>query len=151
MLDRLRARAVETGRTNLQYVQSGLLSYVHEGLPVAGIYTRKVLHHMPDFWKALALDRIVRLLQPGGVLRLHDMIYEFQPADAAAVFDRWLSSAAHDPATGYTRDDFITHIRTEHSTFRWLIEPMRASAGLTVVTVDLDRPVYGTYACVKAR
>lgn len=100
MLQRLRARAAETGRTNLQCVQAGLLSYVHEGTLVAGIYTRNALHHLPDFWKALALNRIARLVQPGGVLRLHDLIYDFQPANAAAVFDRWLSSAAHDPVTG---------------------------------------------------
>jgi SAM-dependent methyltransferase len=132
-------------------VQAGLLSYVHEGPLVAGVYTRNALHHLPDFWKVLALARIARLLQPGGVLRLHDLIYDFEPADAAAVFDRWLSSAAHDPATGYTREDFITHIRTEHSTFRWLLEPMLAAVGLTIVTAEFDRSVYGTYTCVKAR
>jgi ubiquinone/menaquinone biosynthesis C-methylase UbiE len=151
MTDRLRERAAEAGLTNVRCVQAGLLTYVYEGPPVAGVYTRNALHHLPDFWKALALDRIAGMLQPGGVLRLHDLIYDFQPADAAAVFDRWLSSAAHDLATGYTRDDFVTHIRTEHSTFRWLFEPMLAAVGFTVVTAEFDRSVYGAYTCVKGR
>ena len=85
------------------------------------------------------------------VAALYDLIYDFQPADAAAVFDRWLCGAAHDPATGYTREDFITHIRTEHSTFRWLLEPMLAAVGLTIVGAEFERFVYGTYTCVKAR
>ncbi len=82
-------------------------------------------------------------------MRLHDLIYDFQPADAAEVFGRWLDAAAQDAASGYTCDDFATHIRTEHSTFRWLFEPMLAAAGLDVVTAHFDRSVDGAYTCVK--
>ncbi len=46
------------------------------------MFTRNALHHLPDFWKAIALDRIATFLRPGGVLRLHDLIFDFQPAAA---------------------------------------------------------------------
>jgi ubiquinone/menaquinone biosynthesis C-methylase UbiE len=123
MLEFLRRRAAAAAVTNLACVQAGFLSYQHAGPPADAVYTRNTLHQLPDFWKAVALDRIGRMLRPGGVLRLHDLIYDFQPSEADTVFQRWLDNAADDPARGYTRADFAEHVRTEHSTFRWLLEP----------------------------
>lgn len=51
------------------------------------------------------LDRIGRILRPGGVLRLHDLVYDFQPSEADAVCQRWLAHAADGPTLGYTRAD----------------------------------------------
>jgi hypothetical protein len=110
---------------------------------------KPALHQLPGFWKALALDRIARMLRPGGVLRLRDLIYDFQPADAERVFAGWFGAATRDPADGYTAEDYAEHIRTEFSTFRWLLEPMLAAAGFRVVTVEFERRLYGAYTCVK--
>jgi ubiquinone/menaquinone biosynthesis C-methylase UbiE len=147
MLAVLRRRAAAAGVANLACVQAGLLSYRHAGPPADAVYTRNALHQLPDFWKALALDRIGAMLRPGGVLRLRDLVYDFQPSEAEAVFARWLEGAADDPARGYTAADYATHIRTEHSTFRWLLEPMLAAAGFQVVTAEFSGSVYGAYTC----
>jgi len=127
----------------------GFLSYQHGGALVDGVYTRNALHHLPDFWKGLALDRIAGIMRPGGVLRLHDLIYDFQPTEADNVIERWLKGAGDDPARGYTREDFERHIRTEFSTFRWLLEPMLANTGFHIVTADFIGSVYGAYTCIK--
>jgi hypothetical protein len=87
------------------------------------------------------------MLRPGGVLRLHDLIYDFQPSQADAVFQRWLDNAVDDPALGYTSADFAEHIRAEHSTFRWLLEPMLAASGFEIVTAEFSGSVYGAYTC----
>ena len=79
MLAVLRERAADAGLRNLDCVRAGFLSYSHAGPPADGVYTRHALHQLPDFWKALALDRIARMLRPGGVLRLRDLIYDFRP------------------------------------------------------------------------
>ena len=147
MLEFLRVRAAAAAVTNLTCVQAGFLSYQHAGPPADAVYTRNALHQLPDFWKAVALDRISRMLRPGGVLRLRDLIYDFQPSEADTVFQRWLDNAADDPARGYTSADFAEHIRTEHSTFRWLLEPMLAAAGFEIVTADFRGSVYGAYTC----
>jgi ubiquinone/menaquinone biosynthesis C-methylase UbiE len=149
MLEFLRRRAAAAAVTNLTCVQAGFLSYQHAGPPADAVYTRNALHQLPDSWKAVALDRISRMLRPGGVLRLHDLIYDFQPSEADTVFQRWLEGAADDPARGYTSADFAEHIRTEHSTFRWLLEPMLAATGLEIVTADFSSSVYGAYTCRK--
>lgn len=49
----------------------------------------------------------------------------------------------------YTRDDLATHVRTEHSTYRWLLEPMLDAAGFEIIQTDFNRSVYGAYTCVK--
>jgi ubiquinone/menaquinone biosynthesis C-methylase UbiE len=150
MLAVLRERVAETGLGNVECVRAGFLSYEHTGAPADAVYTRNALHQLPDFWKALALERIANLLRPGGVLRLRDLIFDFQPAEAGAVLDDWLDDAVQDPSRGYTREDFAEHLRTEFSTFRWLLEPMLAAAGFTVESVDFDGSIYGAYTCVKA-
>ena len=149
MLAVLRQRVTEARLGNVECVRAGFLSYEHTGAPADAVYTRNALHQLPDFWKALALERIANLLRPGGVLRLRDLIFDFQPGEAEAVLDGWLDDAVADPARGYTRADFAEHLRTEFSTFRWLLEPMLAAAGFTVVAADFDGSIYGAYTCVK--
>jgi ubiquinone/menaquinone biosynthesis C-methylase UbiE len=147
MLQLLRQRVTAAGVANLSCVQAGFLSYQHAGPPADGVYTRNALHQLPDFWKAVALDRIAGMLRPRGVLRLRDLIYDFQPSQADAVFQPWLDGAADDPARGYTAADYAEHIRSEYSTFRWLLEPMLAAAGLQILTADFEGSVYGAYTC----
>jgi ubiquinone/menaquinone biosynthesis C-methylase UbiE len=145
----LRDRATRAGLANIECVQAGFLSYRHTGPPADAVFTRNALHQVPDFWKALALDRIAQLMRPGGMLRLHDLIFDFRPAEAEAVLGAWLDDAADDPTRSYTRDDFAEHLRTEFSTFRWLLEPMLTAAGFRVVTAEFDGRIYGAYTCIK--
>jgi ubiquinone/menaquinone biosynthesis C-methylase UbiE len=134
---------------NVELVQAGFLSYGHDGPPADAVYTRHALHQVPDFWKALALDRIARILRPGGVLRLRDLIYDFAPAEAPAILDAWLDGAVTDPARGYTREDLAEHVRTEYSTFRWLLEPILDATGFEIVDAEFRGRIYGAYTCVK--
>ncbi|TDC67966.1 class I SAM-dependent methyltransferase, partial [Streptomyces hainanensis] len=150
MLATLRDRAAEAGLTSLECAHAGFLSYHHEGPPADAVHTRHALHQLPDFWKALALDRLAALLRPGGVLRLRDLIYDFEPHEAESVFTAWLAGAANrDPAAGYTADDYAEHIRTEHSTYRWLLEPMLTRAGFDIVDTAFEGRLFGTYTCVR--
>jgi SAM-dependent methyltransferase len=149
MLAALRAKADREGLGNVTVERSGFLGF-SPGSPLDGVFTRNALHQLPDFWKAVALQRIADMLRPGGVLRLRDLAYDFAPGDAAEIFAGWFAAAATDPAAGYTAADYAEHIRTEHSTFRWLLEPMLAAAGFEISEVSYERRLYGAYTCVKA-
>jgi SAM-dependent methyltransferase len=138
----------EAGPPRLQCVRGGFLSF-SPAEPADGVYTRNALHQLPDFWKAVALRKIADMLRPGGVLRLLDLVYDFAPDEADTVFGDWFAAAETDPANGYTAADYAEHIRTEHSTFRWLLEPMLAAAGFEVAEVSYVRRVYAAYTCVK--
>lgn len=147
MVEVIRGRAAAAGLSNLEVVQAGFLGYQHTGPPAGAVYTRNALHQLPDFWKAIALQRIAGFLRPGGVLRLRDLVYDFGPAEAAHVFDGWLGGAATDPSAGYTSADFAEHIRTEHSTYRWLLEPMLTATGFDIVDASYRGRVYAAYTC----
>lgn len=146
---REKAAAISAPLPNLEYARGGFLSYSPAG-PTDGVYTRHALHQIPDFWKALALVRIAAMLRPGGVLRMRDLVYDFGPGEADGIFAGWLAAAAADPAAGYTAADYAEHIRTEHSTFRWLLEPMLVAAGFEIVDASYERRLYAAYTCVKA-
>ena len=117
-------------------------------MPTA-LYTRHALHQLPDFWKALALTRIASMLRPGGILRIRDLIYDFAPGEAEEVFAGWCARAAHDGSAGYTALDYEEHIRTEHSTFRRLFEPILQASGFEIASCTFQDRLYGTYMCVK--
>ncbi len=150
MLDALRAKAVERHATNLQFIQAGFLTYEHRDELVDFVYTRHALHHLPDFWKAIALTRIARILKPGGILKLIDLTFNFEPGDAEQVIDSWLSGAPDDPSLGWTRAELEIHLRGEHSTFTWLLEPMLTRAGFVILDAAYaDSLVSTSYTCVR--
>ncbi|MHB8646138.1 MAG: class I SAM-dependent methyltransferase, partial [Thermomicrobiales bacterium] len=132
MLTVIREKAERLGLRNVAIAHAGFLSYEHDGDPVDFVYSRNALHHLPDFWKALALARIAAMLRPGGVLLLRDLVYCFDPRDAGDVFAAWFAGAAPRPDAGRTGDELATHVREEFSTFSWLLEPMLERAGLTI-------------------
>jgi SAM-dependent methyltransferase len=130
MVAAIRAKAERTGTSNVVAVRAGFVSYAHDGEPVEAVYTRNALHHLPDAWKAFALRRMADLLVEGGTLRLRDLVFSFALADAEAGIRGWIdATASDDPARGWTRAELQTHVREEHTTFTWLLEPMLARAG----------------------
>lgn len=150
MLGVLRAKLVRLRLSNVACIQAGFLTYEHEGRPADFAYSRNALHQLPDFWKSLALLRLARTLRPGGVLILRDLVFSCGPSDIESVVRAWLGSAAENPAEGYTRADFETHLRAEHSTFSWLIEPMLERAGFKIESArHSDSQIYATYECVR--
>ena len=129
----LRARLEDAGRDNVEVVQAGFLTYEHHGPPADVVYSRFALHHLPDFWKVVALDRIHGMLRPGGVLRLWDVVYAHEPAEVVERIEAWC--ATFDREVGddeWGRADLEEHVRDEHSTFRWLLEPMIERCGFDI-------------------
>jgi SAM-dependent methyltransferase len=145
MLEALQARAA----TNIECVQAGFLSYEHEGGPVDFVYSRNALHHLPDLWKGVALQRVAELLVPGGILRLRDLVFSFGPDEVEAGIARWIDAAAAGrPEDGWTREELLAHVSNEHSTFTWLLEALLDRAGLEVVSADYAAVgAYAAYVC----
>ncbi|MVA75085.1 methyltransferase domain-containing protein [Auraticoccus sp. F435] len=132
MLARLRTKLVSDGVEGVETVQAGFLSYRHTGAPADLVYSRYALHHLPDAWKAIALTRARALLRPGGTLRLWDLVLDFPAQEAEQRFEAWCASAGDAGTGGWSRADFEEHLREEHSTFSWLLEPMLERAGFAV-------------------
>jgi ubiquinone/menaquinone biosynthesis C-methylase UbiE len=150
MLSRLRAKLQDSGVTNVDCVLAGFLTYEHHGEPADLVYSRFALHHLPDFWQAIAIDRIAGMLRPGGIFRLWDVVYSFDPSEATEVLEAWMSNAGADIEGEWLRPEFEDHIRDENSTFTWLLEPMLEKAGLKIQSAGYsDDRVFAQYVCVK--
>lgn len=150
MVEHLRHRVDELGLDNVDVVPAGLVTYDHAGPPVDFVYSRNVFHQIPDFWKAVALHRVRSVLAPGGILRLLDLVYDFEAADADEQMAAWFAGAVDDSAAGWTSAELAEHVRTEHSTFRWLFEPMLEHAGFEILDRQYTRRAYATYTCRRA-
>jgi SAM-dependent methyltransferase len=137
-------------RGGFDVVEAGFLTYEHEGEPADAVYSRNALHHLPDYWKAIALERISHMLCSGGVLVLRDLVYSFEPGDAETVLAAWYAGAATDPAVGWTAAELEQHVVTEHSTFSWLLEPMLEHGGFDVRHAwHSESRTYARYVCAK--
>ena len=141
MVALMRARGIEA-------VEGGFLTYEHGEGQVDLVHSRNALHHLPDFWKAVALDRVARMLKPGGTLLLEDIVYSFAPSEAASVIQPWLEGAMADPGRGWTADELAVHVRSEHSTFSWLLEQILDRDGFDITDYRYSESrVYASYAC----
>ena len=134
-------------RVSLKTQSAGLLSFNFAPDTFDLIVSEFTLHHLPDFWKAVALARMFRAIKPGGRLFLRDIVFVGVPDGAERDISQWadFNIKNHD----FPREDVATHMRDEHSTFGWVIERMLTDAGFTLVSADYHAPLHGTYLCRK--
>lgn len=146
MIERLRSKIRQSGLSNVEIVQSGFLTYKHRGSPADFVYSRLALHHLPDFWKVIALERIRRVIRPDGIFRLWDVIYDFNPVEAEERIEAWCASFGNNDQDEWSRAELAEHVRDEHSTFRWLLEPMIERCGFAVEDVSYSSDgFFGSY------
>lgn len=132
MRARLGIKCAAAGLANVTIIDAGFLSYEHSGPPADIVYSRYALHHLPDFWKAVAFTKLRASLRTGGILRLWDVVYHFSAADAAARLEAWCATGGTDVTSEWLRTELEEHVRDEHSTFTWLLEPMMVRAGFEI-------------------
>jgi ubiquinone/menaquinone biosynthesis C-methylase UbiE len=150
MLAVLQQRAQNLGVNNVECVHAGFLTYEHSGAPADFVYVRHALHQLPDFWKAVALQRIAAYLRPRGVLRIRDLFLSCALGEVDTVVEAWLANAPADASHGWPRAELETHLRDEHSTFTWLFEPMLAQAGFTITEASYTpSQTHASYTCVR--
>src|ERR1700724_1641964 len=128
---------------------AGLLSFTYRPESYDLIVSEFTLHHLPDFWKAVALSRIFAALKPGANFYLRDIVFVSVPDGAERDVDEWadFSIKNHD----FDRDSVVTHMRDEYSTFGWVIEPMLTDVGFTLVPAASHAPLDGTYLLRKPK
>lgn len=132
MLGALRGKVEAVGATNVEVVQAGFLTFDHGDELADLVYSRYALHHLPDAWKALALARMRKMLRAGGMLRLWDVVYDFGPEEAEDRLEAWCATGGDGIVGEWSRAELEEHVRDEHSTFTWLLEPMMQRAGFTI-------------------
>ncbi|WP_369721806.1 MULTISPECIES: class I SAM-dependent methyltransferase [unclassified Bradyrhizobium] len=128
---------------------AGLLSFSYQPESYDLIVSEFTLHHLPDFWKAVAMSRIYRALKPGASFYLRDIVYVSMPDAVDRDVEQWadFQTNNHD----FSRESVMAHMRDEYSTFGWVMERMLTDVGFTLVSVDYHAPMHGTYLLRKPK
>ena len=128
---------------------AGLLSFTYQPNSYDLIVSEFTLHHLPDFWKAVALSRIYNALKPGANFYLRDIVFVSMPDGTERDVEGWaeFSTKNHD----FERDSVMTHMRDEYSTFGWVMERMLTEVGFVLVSADYHAPLHGTYLLKKPK
>src|SRR5580692_1763221 len=136
-------------RVAIRTQPAGLLSFAYQPNSYDLIVSEFTLHHLPDFWKAVAMSRIFGALKPGANFYLRDIVFVRTPDGSERDVEEWaeFSITNHD----FNRDSVVTHMRDEYSTFGWVIERMLGDAGFVLTSVDYHAPLHGTYLLQKPK
>jgi len=149
MLAQLRKKAVAEKLDNISIIRGGFLGYVHEGEPVDLLVTKFAFHHLPDFWKQVALMNMHRMLRPGGCLYMADVIFTFPPAEYERRIGGWLDWFVNKTGEQFA-SEAATHLRDEYSTFSWIMNGMLERAGFTVKKQRSLDGFSTEYHCIRA-
>ncbi|MGF1656114.1 MAG: class I SAM-dependent methyltransferase [Verrucomicrobiales bacterium] len=141
-----RAKSKAEGVAGIEFHHAGFLSYQHKGDLADAVVTTFAFHHLPDFWKGIALKRIHAMLKDGGQFYMHDVILEERCAlENIARFIEAQKEAGGD----FLKEDAEGHFRDEFSTYDWIIDELLARAGFRITVKSLQSGVLGTYLCKK--
>ena len=146
MLDHAAAKAREAGVGGIRFVRAGFLSFELDS-PADAVVTRAALHHIPDFWKMVAVQRCADALKPGGRFLLADAVYSGDPRQYREVL-----TAAMAEFEKRVDPDFLADIhddlRKEFMTHAWIIEGILDRAGLEVIRTR-KTGLFHAYLCRK--
>src|SRR3982075_2592041 len=136
-------------RVAIRTQPAGMLSFAYQPNSYDLIVSEFTLHHLPDFWKAVALSRIFCALKPGSSFYLRDIVFVSMPDGPERDVEAWADFSIKNH--GFSRDSVVSHMRDEYSTFGWVIERMLTDAGFTLASVDYHAPLHGTYVLRKPK
>lgn len=148
MLDKCAEKARAAGLGNIETHCAGFLTYEHKGALVDTVVSVAALHHLPDFWKAVAFKRIYNMLKPGGKLFLFDIVFSFPVESYQSEFDSWINGM-RERAGQVVAEESIIHIRDEYSTFDWIIDGMMERTGFKIEQKFSNFPNSLTYTYVR--
>lgn len=148
MLDVLEKNAKKEGIENVKTHCGGFLTYEHEGDPVDKMVSKVALHHLPDFWKSVALLNMARVLKKGGKLYLFDVIYTFHPQNHEQSLENMVETMRMQAGASMAQEA-TTHIKEEYSTYNWIMEGLLEKCGFLIDSKTIEAENYVTYICTK--
>ncbi len=79
-------------------------------------------------------------------MRLWDVVYDFAPSEAEERLEAWCATAGDEIEGDWSRAELEEHVRDEHSTFTWILEPMMERAGFAIEAAERsDDGIFAKY------
>jgi ubiquinone/menaquinone biosynthesis C-methylase UbiE len=148
MLRSCRRKIEDLGLDNVSFAQGGFLTYEHQGPQVDAVVSVRVLHHLPDHWKQVGLERLADVIKPGGRLLLQDVVLPSHAPDLEEIVSNWIAQITDLAGPELGREAEI-HIKQEYSTYDWIMEGMLRQAGFSVEIADYSQGLMTKYICRK--
>lgn len=146
MLEAARQRATAEDVHNIQFHHAGFLTLALPERSLDVVTTTFAFHHLPDFWKGIALDNMARFLKPGGKLYMRDVILQ-----SGQVLENIQTFIEHQARLGgdFLREDAEGHFRDEYSTYDWVMDGLFTRSGFTIRHRSYEGGVIGTYVLTR--
>ncbi|MDQ8203183.1 class I SAM-dependent methyltransferase [Pelagicoccus sp. SDUM812003] len=147
MLSRARERAIRSGvDAQVVFQRAGYLDFDLGDETARAAVSSFSLHHLPDFWKGVALSRIHSSLAPGGAFFLKDVALSSEGAEEDV--NAFVRNQERRGGS-FLREDALQHFREEFSTYDWVLEGLLQRAGFEIKERERSEGVIVSYLCGK--
>jgi putative AdoMet-dependent methyltransferase len=146
MLEYARSRALADGLANIEFSHAGFLSFRATSESYDAVVSVAVLHHLPDVWKMVALQRVKQALKPGGKLLLGDVVFSWTGQDHSTCFESFINACPEA-----VRQNAIGHASREFSTLDWIMVGLLQRAGFKIVKTTPGKASFVSYLCQAER
>lgn len=139
------AKSLSVG-DSISYVSGGFLTFEGDEGNFDLATSSFSFHHLPDFFKFIALKRVRSLLRDDGYFFIQDVIIEKgdYEANINALIDYQFSVGGD-----FLREDVIQHFKEEFSTFDWIIEGLIKRSGFMIEKKQFQGGLLGWYLLKK--
>lgn len=139
-------KAKQINIDNIEFCHSGFLNFKIEDNSVNYITTNFSLHHLPDYWKGIALSRMYNILKPKGKLYIKDVVISEQ--NSLTNIQSFINNQA---ALGgnFLKEDAEIHFKEEFSTYDWIIEELLNRTGFKITSKKVELGLIAEYLCTK--
>jgi putative AdoMet-dependent methyltransferase len=131
MLNYARKKADNLGIKNIEFVNGGFLNQQLPAESFDAVVSQLALHHLPEFWKSVAINNIARVLKPDGIFYLLDSILSFD----IPFYNKTITNIlefAQKKMSSRIADEIAINIRDEYPAYDWVIENLLLKNGLRI-------------------
>lgn len=148
MLNYAKNKADNLGITNIKFVKAGFLTSSFPDCSFDAVISQLVLHHLPDFWKSVAINNVARMLKREGIFYLLDSILTFEIQSYGKTIKDVIEFARKNIGEQIA-EEIIVNIRDEYPTYDWIIENLMVKNGFTIKTKMKYTDVISLFVCSK--
>lgn len=136
------------GITNIKFVNAGFLTSSFPDCSFDAVISQLALHHLPDFWKSVAINNVVRMLKREGIFYLLDSILSFEIQSYSKTITD-IIEFARERMGEQIAEEMVVNIRDEYPTYDWIIENLMVKNGFTIKTKMKYTDVMSLFVCSK--
>jgi putative AdoMet-dependent methyltransferase len=148
MIEYARGKVERLGINNIEFINSGFLNRELPSDTYDAVVSQLALHHLPEFWKSVAVYNINRILKTGGIFYLLDSILSFDVLSYHKTITNIIEYAKSKMGNKIA-DEIAVNIRDEYPPYDWAIESILKKCGFRIENRIKYTDVMSLYVSVK--